>query len=113
MYLDPAIICKLHSVVRNELVNLAVLVALALRVADQNDHLQACVNGARQGTYTRSNAREVCPWWPVVYQDRVISFSIRRKVFELQMVVQQSRWSATTSRPTSDLYGAQSRCDAT
>jgi hypothetical protein len=40
-YLDPAIICELHAVVGNELVDLAVLVAFALGVADQDDHLRA------------------------------------------------------------------------
>jgi hypothetical protein len=39
-YLDPAIICELHAVVGNELVDLAVLVAFALGVADQDDHLR-------------------------------------------------------------------------
>jgi hypothetical protein len=41
-YLDPAIICELHAVVGNELVDLAVLVAFALGVADQDDHLRGC-----------------------------------------------------------------------
>jgi hypothetical protein len=80
MYLDPAIIRQLHAVIRNELMDLAVLVALALRVADENDHLHGCVNGARQGPDSHLNAREVCPWWLVVDQDRVIFFSIRHKV---------------------------------
>jgi len=38
-YLDPAIICELDAMVWNELVDLAVLVAFALGVADQYDHL--------------------------------------------------------------------------
>ena len=42
MYLDPAIFCKLDAVVRNKLVDLAVLVAFALGVADQDDHLRGC-----------------------------------------------------------------------
>jgi hypothetical protein len=41
-YLDPAIICELHTVVGYELVDLAVLVAFALGVADQDDHLRWC-----------------------------------------------------------------------
>lgn len=39
-YLDPAVICELHAVVGDELVDLAVLVAFALGVADQDDHLR-------------------------------------------------------------------------
>ena len=34
--------------IRNELVDLAVLVAFALRVADEDDHLHGCVNGAQK-----------------------------------------------------------------
>ena len=39
-YPDPAVICELHAVVGDELVDLAVLVAFALGVADQDDHLR-------------------------------------------------------------------------
>lgn len=39
-YLTPAFVCELYPVIRNELVDLAVLVAFALGVADQDDHLQ-------------------------------------------------------------------------
>jgi hypothetical protein len=49
MYLVPTKFCELDTVVRNELMDLAVLVALALRVADENDHLHGCVNRAQQG----------------------------------------------------------------
>ncbi len=38
-YLDPTIFRELNTVVRNELVDLAVLVAFTLRVADEYDHL--------------------------------------------------------------------------
>lgn len=38
-YLDPTFVCELHTVVGNKLVDLAVLVAFALGVADQDDHL--------------------------------------------------------------------------
>jgi 3-deoxy-D-manno-octulosonate 8-phosphate phosphatase KdsC-like HAD superfamily phosphatase len=41
-YLDPAVVCELHAVVGDELVDLAVLVAFALGVADQDDHLRGC-----------------------------------------------------------------------
>ena len=41
IYLDPAIFCELDTMIRNELMDLAVLVALALRVADEDDHLHA------------------------------------------------------------------------
>lgn len=44
MYLDPAIVCELDTVVRNKLVYFAVLVAFALGVADEDDHLHGCVN---------------------------------------------------------------------
>jgi hypothetical protein len=49
VYLDPSIIRELHTVVGNELMNFAILVALALCVADENDHLHGCVNRAQQG----------------------------------------------------------------
>ena len=39
-YLDPAFICELHTVVGYELVDFAILVAFALGVADQDDHLR-------------------------------------------------------------------------
>ena len=44
IYLDPAIFCELDTMIRNELMDLAVLVALALRVADEDDHLHGFVN---------------------------------------------------------------------
>jgi hypothetical protein len=47
MYLDPAIVCKLDTVIRNKLMDLAVLVAFALCVTDENDHLHGCVNEAQ------------------------------------------------------------------
>ena len=59
IYLNPAIVRKLDTVVRNELVNLAVLVAFALRMADENDHLHGYVNGILR--YNQLDAREVCP----------------------------------------------------
>jgi hypothetical protein len=49
VYLIPTKFCELDTVIRNELMDLAVLVALALRVADENDHLHGCVNRAQQG----------------------------------------------------------------
>ena len=44
IYLDPAIFCELDTMIRYELMDLAVLVALALRVADEDDHLHGSVN---------------------------------------------------------------------
>lgn len=58
-YLNPAIVCELNTVIRNELVNLAVLVAFALCMADENDHLPGYVNDTL--AYTRLDLREVCP----------------------------------------------------
>jgi len=57
IYLDPAIVCKLDTVIRNELMDLAVLVAFALCVADEDDHLHGCVNEAQQGMAVETNAR--------------------------------------------------------
>jgi len=48
IYLDPAIFCELDAVVRNKLVDLAVLVAFALGVADEDDHLHGSVNGVQR-----------------------------------------------------------------
>ena len=39
-YLCPAMLCQLHTVIRNELVNVAVLVPLRLRMANQYNHLR-------------------------------------------------------------------------
>jgi hypothetical protein len=50
VYLVPTKFCELDTMIRNELMDLAILVALALRVADENDHLHGCVNRAQQGT---------------------------------------------------------------
>ena len=40
IYLDPAIFCELDTMIRYKLMDLAVLVAFALGVADQDDHLR-------------------------------------------------------------------------
>jgi hypothetical protein len=61
VYLDPAIIRELDTVIRNELMDLAILVAFALRMADEDDHLHRCVNGAQQASSAGTNAREVYP----------------------------------------------------
>lgn len=57
VYLDPAIFRKLNTVVRNELVDLAVLVAFTLRVADEYDHLEGMlaldVHSCIMSTYSR------------------------------------------------------------
>ena len=60
IYLNPTIICKLDTVIGNELMDLAVLVAFALCVPDENDHLQGHVNGTL-ARYTRLDVREVYP----------------------------------------------------
>lgn len=50
IYLDPAVFCELHTVIRNELMDLAVLIAFALGVADEDDHLHGPVNEVQQYT---------------------------------------------------------------
>lgn len=57
IYLDPAIFCELDTMIRNKLVDLAVLVAFALRVADEDDHLHGCVNEAQRCTPVETYAR--------------------------------------------------------
>lgn len=57
IYLDPAIFCELNTVIRNKLVDLAVLVALALRVADEDDHLHGSVNEVQRHESGRTYAR--------------------------------------------------------
>lgn len=57
IYLDPAIFCKLDTMIRNELMDLAVLVALALRVADEDDHLHGCVNEVQRRRSVETYAR--------------------------------------------------------
>ena len=57
IYLDPAIFCEFDPVIRNELMDLAVPIAFALRVADENDHLDGSVNGVQQCTSVRTYAR--------------------------------------------------------
>lgn len=57
MYLNPAVVCKLNAVVGNKLVDLAILVALALCMADEDDHLHECVNRAREGECAGTYAR--------------------------------------------------------
>lgn len=39
MYLGTAFFCKFYAMVRNHLVNFAILVAFALGVTDENYHL--------------------------------------------------------------------------
>jgi hypothetical protein len=48
-YLGDAVRGKLHAVVRDELVDVAVLVALRLRMADHYDHLRRVLAGQRRG----------------------------------------------------------------
>ena len=57
VYLDPAILRKLDAVIRNQLMDLAVLVAFTLCVPDENDHLWGCVNEAQQVTPVETHAR--------------------------------------------------------
>ena len=57
IYLDPAIFCELDAVVRNKLVDLAVLVAFALGVADEDDHLHGSVNKIRRCIFFATHAR--------------------------------------------------------
>jgi hypothetical protein len=57
IYLDPAIFCELNTMIRNKLVDLAVLVALALRVADEDDHLHGSVNKIRRCIFFATHAR--------------------------------------------------------
>ena len=84
--------------IRNKLVDLAVLVAFALGVADEDDNLHGSVNGG-PAMYVHYNAREVCPWWLLVLGDRVISFSMEScRVFVNGTHVwrqQRRAWSAT------------------
>jgi hypothetical protein len=57
IYLDPAIFCELNTMIRNKLVDLAVLVAFALGVADEDDHLHGSVNGVQRFTSVITHAR--------------------------------------------------------
>lgn len=57
IYLDPAIFCELNTVIRNKLVDLAVLVALALRVADEDDHLHGSVSEVQRHVFVSTYAR--------------------------------------------------------
>ena len=57
IYLDPAVFCELDTMIRNKLVDLAVLVAFALSVADENDHLHGSVNGVQRCTSVITHAR--------------------------------------------------------
>ena len=57
IYLNPAIFCELDTMIRNKLVDLAVLVAFALRVADEDDHLHGSVNETQRCTSVRTYAR--------------------------------------------------------
>ena len=57
IYLDPAIFCELDTVIWNKLMDLAVLVAFALGVADEDDHLHGFVNKAQRGTSVETYAR--------------------------------------------------------
>jgi hypothetical protein len=57
IYLDPAILCELDTVIRDKLVDLAVLVAFALGVADEDDHLHGSVNEVQRGTSAITHAR--------------------------------------------------------
>lgn len=44
-YLVPTVVCEFYAVVRNELMDLAVLVAFTLRMTNEDDHLEMDVNG--------------------------------------------------------------------
>jgi hypothetical protein len=57
IYLDPAIFCELNTVIRNKLVDLAVLVTFALRVADEDDHLHGSVSGIQRHIFVSTYAR--------------------------------------------------------
>ena len=59
-YLNPTIVREFDTVIRNKLMDLAVLVAFALCVPDENDHLPGHVNGIL-ARYTRLDVREVYP----------------------------------------------------
>lgn len=57
IYLDPAIFCELDTMIRNKLMDLAVLIAFALGVADEDDHLHGSVSEVQRGTSVETYAR--------------------------------------------------------
>ena len=68
IYLDPAIFCELDTVIWHKLMDLAVLVAFALGVADEDDHLHGAVNEVQGCTFIATHARfaHVGWWYPEI-----------------------------------------------